>query len=457
MKRLLFLVLGLLLAFPVMAQESVDFSALREVIAAQLTAQDVPGLAVAVVYDDEIVFSEGFGVRSIETNDPVTSGTLFRIGSTTKPLTAIGLLRLVQAGEIDLDAPVSSYIPDFPLGDAITARHLLSHTAGLSDDARGFGSLAPDALAEWVTSLTPEAALFAEPGAVMSYSNPGFNIAGRVIEAVSGQPYAAYMADEVFAPLGMERSTLLTNVAITYPFAVGYSRGFAGIAPQRPNADNAEEYPSGFVFSTAEELAQLARFILNDGEIGGEALLDPELALEMHTPQVEIAPLGTSYGLGLFMQSYRGTTRIGHGGAIFGYSSFFETLPEYGIGVIVLANVDGFDAEPIFDAAVDALAELPPRESPPLYLPDTLAGYAGTYEQRGVAGDLLVSIEVALEDESLTAAVDGQGTFELRATAPDVFDVYFGGTPVGSIAFIRDAAGRVAFGHFGYRALAKVG
>jgi CubicO group peptidase (beta-lactamase class C family) len=444
----------LLLTFPALAQD--EFAELREVIETQLEVQNAPGLAVAVVFEDEIVFSEGFGVRSTETEEAVTPDTLFRIGSTTKPLTAIGLLRLIELGEVDLDESVSAYVPEFPLGDDITVRHLLSHTAGLRDDARGFGSLAADALETWVASLTPENALFADPGLVMSYSNPGFNIAGRVIEAVSGQPYADYMADEVFAPLGMDRSTLYSNIAITYPVAVGYTPGMFGLTTQRPNPDNAEEYPSGFVFSTAEDLAQLARFILNDGVVDDETVLAPELAAEMGTAQVEVEALNTAYGLGLFLQEYRSTARVGHGGAIFGYSSFFDTLPEYDLGVIVLANVAGFDAEPIFEAAVDALVELPAPEEPELHAPEALEDYTGSYEQRTVAGELLITIDISLDEDALTATVEGQPTLALRPTSPDAFDVYFGDMRVGSIAFVRGARGEIAFGHFGYRALTRV-
>ncbi len=435
-------------AVPVFAQDS---SPLTEVIEAQIAESRVPGLGVAIILNGEVILSQGFGVRSLETHDPVTADTLFRIGSTTKPLTTIGLMMLVEQGLVDLDAPVSEYVPEFTVSDAITVRHLLSHTAGMSDNAVPFGRLDPDALADYVASLDRRA-VFAPPGEVLSYCNPCFDTLGRLIEVVSDQHYAEYMAEVVFPALGMERSTLLANVAMTYPLAVGYSRQVMAINPVRPMPDNVAEYPAGFVYSSPNDLIQLAQFVINSGVVDGEAVLPEAYAREMATPILHVGTLG--YGLGLFVDEYRGTIAVGHGGAINGYASYFNTLPEYGLGVIVLANGDWFDPTPIFDAAVDLLLDLPADEPTPApeLSAEALEAYTGTFVVTDVYGASSATLEVAVEDGQLIAHVAGQPPLELRPFAEDAFNVFVGTMDTGSRAYFqRTSAGEIGYVSIGFR------
>ncbi|MBK8024652.1 MAG: beta-lactamase family protein [Chloroflexi bacterium] len=457
MKRVIVLALTLLLfTLPALAQEPLDAEALKTEIERLREEGGAPGLAVAVVYDGEVIFSEGFGVRNTETNDPVTADTLFRIGSTTKPLTAIGLLMLVEQGLLDLDAPVSSIVPEFQAGDDITVRHLLSHMSGLSDNAEPYGRLDPEALRDYVAALG-EGARFAPAGEVLSYSNPGFDVAGRVIEVVSGQHYADYMADKVFPALEMRRTTLYPNLAMTYPLAVGYSRGLLGNAPVRPMVDNVAEYPAGFIFSSVNDLTRLAQVVLDKGMLDGEPILSAELAAEMQTPA---AMLGTTgYGLGLIVGDYQGVRTLGHDGAINGYSSYFNTIPEYGLGVIVLASVDGFDALPIFEEIADLLLDLPKSTmaAGPSLPAEALAEYAGEYVLSDIYGGEVASIRIAVEEEDLVATVTGQPPLQLVPAAADVFEIAFGGVQVGQQAiFVRDAAGAVQYLNVGFRAAARV-
>ncbi len=454
MKRVFIVIALLVFAVPVFAQETplaVDLAPLTEVIEAQLAEHRIPGLGVAIVLNGEVILSEGFGVRSLETSDPVTADTLFRIGSTTKPLTTIGLLMLVEQGLVDLDAPVSQYVPEFTVSDAITVRHLLSHTAGMGDYAEPFGRLDPDALSDYVASLDRRA-VFAPPGEVLSYCNPCFDTLGRVIEVVSDQPYAEYMAEVVFPALGMERSTLLANVAITYPLAVGYSRQVMAINPVRPMPDNAAEFPAGFVYSSPNDLIQLAQFVLNNGVVDGEAALPEAAAREMATPILHVGEMG--YGLGLFTEAYRGTVAVGHGGAINGYASYFNTLPEYGLGVIVLANGDWFNAKPIFDAAVDLLLDLPAVDAAPVpeLSAEALEAYAGTYSVTDVYGASAATLEIAVEDGQLIAHVIGQPPLELRPFAEDAFNVFVGTMDTETrVYFQRTSTGEVGYLSIGFR------
>ncbi len=462
MKRLWICGLLLLWVVPVSAQENkVDFAPLVEFIEAQMQAQTVPGLAVAVIYQGEVVFAEGFGVRSIESEDPVTPATLFRIGSTTKPLTVTGLLRLVEAGLVDLDAPVVTYVPEFAVSDAITVRQLISHTAGLKDAATPYGRTDADALADYVASFDAESA-FAPPGAVLSYSNPGFNTAGLVIERVSGQSYADYMAQQVFPALHMSRTTLYPNVAITYPLAVGHLPGRSGLEVVRPNPDNAAEYPAGFVFSSVEDLSNLALLLLQEGQLDGQPVLSADSVQMMQTPVLEIEPGRSGYGLGLFTGEWRGEQRVGHGGAINGYTTSFELLPEHELGVILLANVAGFNAEPTHEIVFDLLLDVPepaPRPAPELDAA-ALEAYTGDFRQTRIDGAVVVTIRFTLDDNNRLIALSPDAPpIELRPLRPDVFNMFISGVPrpVGQVAFIRDADGQVQFASTGFRAIPRVG
>lgn len=437
---------------------SSDFaSVLTQIIEEELNAQGAPGAAVAVVFQGEVIFSEGIGVRSTETGDPVTPDTLFMFGSTLKPLTSIGLLRLVESGAVSLDAPVSRYLPEPALPETLQVRHLLSHTGGLSDATSADGPRNPADLRASMTRFN-EAALFAPPGELHSYSNPGFDIIGAIIEAASGEYYADYMATAVFGAMGMQRATFDPGVAITYPVAVGYQPGLLGSSPVRRNSSHTTEAPSGLAYASVNDLSHLIDFVLNDGVVNGETILSPALAQAMWTPADVRIVSPMQYGLGFFIDEYRGTPRVGHGGNVEGYTSLLQTLPEVELGVVVLANSSGFDAGPIFDAVAEQLLDLPAAsEEPAVPLAVDPSEYAGTYAVRDLDGQPTFTVTVTAEGNQLLAQITGQPPLELRAAAPDTFDITFGGTSTGQqMAFLRDESGAIAYVHAGSRAATPV-
>jgi CubicO group peptidase (beta-lactamase class C family) len=425
-----------------------DFDAITQAIEEQMQAQNIPGLAIAIVHRGEVIYAEGFGVRSTEDDAPVTPDTLFRIGSTTKPLTALAVLRLVEQGLLDLDTPITAYLPEFTMSDDITLRQLLGHTAGLNDRADAIVLLDANALRDSVLGFT-SAGLFAPSGTVRSYANPGFDIAGAVVEAVSGQPFADAMAKDVFAPMGMTRTTFHSTVAMTYPLASGHQPNLFGLSVVRPNPDNITQYPSGFAFSTVNDLTHLIDFLLE----GDEGFLSEALRAEMldSSPVRVASPF--DYGLGVVRTTYRGAQQIGHGGRIDGYGAFLETLPEYDFGVAIVANNGAIDEAPIFAAVVDAVLGLPVEDVVLADdIPYTSAEYVGTYVLRALDGEPVASIVISEQDGALVAQADGQPLLTLRPTAPDSFGVYFGDINAGiGIDFVRDENGRVAYVSVGYR------
>ena len=192
---------------------------LEQRIQEDVEARRLVGLALAIVQDAEVTYARGFGVTSVEDAGlPVTPHTLFCIGSISKTLTATLVMRLVEHGKLDLDAPVVTYVPGFTfsdpeLGKAITLRHVLSHTTGLPSAGKDFGPRDPDALRRFVWDEIPRYGFVAEPGKVHLYSNTVIVLAGYLAEVVAGKYYDQLVHELIFEPLQMRRSTFDRTVA----------------------------------------------------------------------------------------------------------------------------------------------------------------------------------------------------------------------------------------------------
>lgn len=178
--------------------------ALERHIVSQMQTHQVPGLAWALVEGEKIVYARGFGVTSVEAGGvPVTPQTLFRIGSITKPITGTLIMRLVEAGKLELDALAKSYVPGLTFSDPsaanrITCRMLLSHTAGLPTSHEPFGRRDPAGLGDYIRDQLPRYEMIAPPGMVYSYSNPGIRLLGYIAEVVCGEPYTQLMQQHIF-------------------------------------------------------------------------------------------------------------------------------------------------------------------------------------------------------------------------------------------------------------------
>src|SRR5947209_7176403 len=210
-----------------------NFCKLEQRIEQGMQKGHVPGLALAIVKDQEVIYARGFGVTSVEDGGlPVTPQTLFRIGSTTKPLTGTAVMRLVEAGQIDLDRPVRDRLDWFALSEPgaerVTLRMLMSHTAGLPTAAEHVGAREPGGLEAYLRREIASLPLVAPPGRVWSYSNPGISLVGHLAEVAAGKPYAELMRELVFDPLEMGRTTFDPTVAMTYPLAQSHDRAEDG-------------------------------------------------------------------------------------------------------------------------------------------------------------------------------------------------------------------------------------
>jgi CubicO group peptidase (beta-lactamase class C family) len=322
---------------------------LSEFVTSQATELGVPGVAVGVLLDGQEIYAS-HGVTSLANPLPVDEKTLFPLASVSKTFTATALMRLVAQGKVDLDAPVRHYVPELKLADEqaaaqITVLNLLNHTAGLDwnliDDGKGDRSLAG------VVEKLPGLPLIAPPGARASYSQAGYNLAGRIVEKVTGLPFEQAMASLVLEPVGLEDTVYGLAEVMVRKFAVGYNRDEDGtLRAARPwngfkegaRGDN----PGGGLASSVSDLLRWAQFQLGDG---GGVLPATELhRMREQTVEMRGSTLGDGFGICWFLHDFDGLHGIGSGGS--GNGQFAELLivPERNFAVASLANVgpDGY-------------------------------------------------------------------------------------------------------------------
>ncbi len=377
-----------------LAAPAQDWSSLEAVAREELRATQTPGGAVAVVQGEQVVFARGFGVASVETGAEVTPDMLFRLGSTTKMFTAAALALLAGEGKLRLDRPIGQYVQGLPPKLArVTAHQLLTHSAGLSDEAPMYGSQDDSALAAGIRAWKDDK-FFTDPGEVYSYSNPGYWVAGFLVEQLGGRPFADVMAERILQPLGMKTSTFRPTMAMTYPLAQGHEAGKVA----RPAANNASGWPAGSLFSSSRDLAQWCIALLHDGR----GVLPPSVIARMTTGHVEVPGSDRRYGYGLRVGEHRGVRLWDHNGSRLGYGSSIRLAPDQKVAVIVLVNKTGGTLPRTSEKALELLLPLGPPPEPKSRPAPT--GGEGVYAQGSER------IEVLREDGKLVLREGGRTT-----------------------------------------------
>jgi len=451
-------VVALVLLHPVRAQhESASrFAALQDIARLELQETRTPGAALALVDGDKVVFSAGVGVADVESSSPVRPDMLFRLGSTTKMFTATALVALADEGRLSLDSPIGSTVPGLDAAIArLTPNQLLSHTAGLRDEAPMFGRQDDDALGAGIRAMKASM-FFTEPAAVYSYANPGYWIAGFVVEHVAGKPYADAMQERVFAPLGMTHSTFRPMMAMTFPLAQGHeATGTQAPSVIRPAANNVATWPAGSLFSTVQDLSRFVIAFMNQGRIDGRDVLKPGVIAKLSTPHAAIPGGNASYGYGLELSERGGIRLVSHGGSRAGYGSTIMMAPDRRAAAILLGNRTGSGLPRTARRAMEMLLQLPekaldvPMSSTSTVSPESLAAWAGRYSQ-GSSG----SIEIVLKDGALSVREGGR---EQRATPQGALQlsVDAGGAAPATWTLIPDRYGKPAYVFRGGRAYRK--
>ncbi|MFJ9024290.1 serine hydrolase domain-containing protein [Streptomyces sp. NPDC102259] len=331
---------------------------LSEFVEATATKFGVAGVAVGVWVDRREVYG-CHGVTSVENPLPVDQDTLFVLGSVTKSFTATALMRLVAEGRVELDAPVRRYVPELARPDEraaaeITVLQLLNHTAGLDWRMSVDTGEGDDALAAYVARMS-ESELIAPPGARASYSQVGYNLAGRIIERVTGLTYEQAIASLLFEPLGLSHTFFATNDVMTRRFAVGHNVGEDGtLAVARQWKDSRGNNPGGGAASSVTDMLRWARFHLGDSRAqDGAQVLPAEVLRQMQVETVELrgSTLGDAFGICWFLRDVDGVRTVGHGGSANGQFTELLIVPERDFAVVALSNA-GPDGGLAFNQAV---------------------------------------------------------------------------------------------------------
>lgn len=301
----------------------------------QLHAQGAPDASFGVARDGELTASGTIGGQ-------ISPDTPFVIGSLSKSVTAMAVLQLVDDGAVDLDAPVTDFVPDFSTQDTsarITVRHLLTQTSGLPSWAGQIHLTEPDTTLRERVAAIADVPVVTEPGSTFAYSNANYATLGLLIEEVSGQSYGDYVTTRIFEPLGMTHSHADGAAAPRDGLHDGSQVWFGALVPV-----SAWTYtgalPDGYLVSTLEDLANLAQAQLT-GTHEGVRVLSEESVAQMHTPPDGVAPddfYGMRYGLGSRIGEVAGTPVSGHEGENFTYRAELRLLPEEDAAVILLAG-----------------------------------------------------------------------------------------------------------------------
>jgi CubicO group peptidase (beta-lactamase class C family) len=302
-----------------------------------MASHDIPGLAVAVVVDGEIAYERGYGVTHRQQGGAVDEHTLFRFGSVGKMMTGAAVMRLVDGGVVDLDDPVTEYVPELHFApgpwtaDQMTVRHLITNAAGIPS----FRTLPQGTLSEWAETLD-EVTLLAKPGAFYNYSNSNFALADLVVERASGMEFNDYVELELFLPAGMSDSTKNPSAAVdSGNYSFGHADDGTVYAP-----DDYTSISEGF--TSAHDLALWGRMMLSSGgEVLSPSACDAAQARQIstfHNPGRPTSIDGGHYGFGIFVDDFPSGTIRHHGGGIPGWVARIAWVRSEGFAVAMLAN-----------------------------------------------------------------------------------------------------------------------
>lgn len=414
--------------------------------AAAYLYKDTPGAVVGVIKGGQLVFVKGYGAADLTYGMPFTPDTPTNIGSSSKQFTGFALALLASRGKLSLDDDVRKHIPELKdFGKKITVRNLLTHTTGYREFINTLliegrqvlegDYIAPD---ETFKVINRQPALQNDPGAEFNYNNTAFSLATVVIERVTGRPFAEWMRDEVFLPLGMTKTWVRANPGQIIPGrSIGYIAGDFGFREVR---DLHASAGAGGIYTTPGDVAKWLGN-LKTGKLGGPAVIK-----ELTTSFVLNDGKPSNYGYGVFIDTNRGLKRWQHGGNDVAHSSTFVYYPDLDSGYVVFSNYQGVPgglANVVANAFFGQHMTSPGQAAPTaggssVDVPaSTLRRYAGKYEMTTLGGMLLA---VELQGNELRLQIAGQPALPLRATSMTSFEVV--GVPA-KITFNTAADGAV--------------
>lgn len=386
---------------------------LKSAVSAILKKYKVPGVGIALVTKDAVVWTGGVGKADLAANRDVTADTMFRVGSISKGFVALSALQLVERGKLSLGEKVAEVAPEVPVvnpweaTNPVTLANLLEHTAGFDDfslaEFYDFDT-SPDNPRPLLWTLThfrgPEHVRW-RPGSRMSYSNPGYGLAGYIVEKAAGVPLEDYIAASILRPLGMTHSDMRLTPAVKDALAQGYDDGSP--VPYYPIFLR----PAGEMKSSSNEMARFVRMMLNRGKLDGVKIVSPESITRMETPETSLAAragLKDGYGLGNYEDEEEPLIQRGHDGGIDGFLSRYVYVPEAGTGYFFSIN----DSSLRSGSAVDEIEQLlyaymtrgtKPHQEPATKMPPGASEWTGYYAPASPRQEKLRYLELLLGGE----------------------------------------------------------
>lgn len=415
------------------SQEDQALAARIDAMVAPYFKPSGPGAALLVVKDGKPLLRKAYGLADVARGLAMQPDMAMRVGSITKQFTATAILMLADEGKLALSDPITQYLPGFP-ERAITVEHLLRHTSGIANftakltwrenAAREIG------MAQMIDSFKNDPLEFA-PGARYAYNNSGYYLLGAIIEKVSGQPYAKFVEQRIFTPLGMLHTAYEGQERTPVPRAAGHSADGRGGFRPAPVLHMSQPYAAGALVSTVDDLARW------DAAVSSGKLLKPATwtqALAEH----KLADGGTAYGYGWEVNKVRGLGYTGHGGDIHGYSAYSLRLPQHKLYVALLTNADSGLVRPEVvakKAAAIAFGDPHPEFKAVAVDAKTLDSYAGAYKY-----DERMTRTVRRSGDHLTVQRPGRSPQDLYPLGADRF---FMKDMLAIYRFERDPAGAV--------------
>lgn len=318
---------------------STQVEALDAFVQKTMQTRQFPGASIAVVKDGKVVVAKGYGFSDVEKSTKATEQTVYQLASVTKPFTAMATLLLVEDGKVSLDGKITDILPGLPAAWApVTVRHLLTHTSGIKSYTDVFGQTkVPDSqvfTADQILALVKDTPLAFTPGEKFAYCNTGYYLLGMVIEKASGKPYAAFLTERIFKPLGMT-STSIDDYADARPVrAKGYAFAGGKTTPAE-HTHPSQPFAAGALVSTVVDLAKW------DAALTARKLLEPASYELMWTPMRFTSGTASHYALGWEVQPFRTRPRQAHGGGISGFSTYFARFPDDKVTIVALVNQGG--------------------------------------------------------------------------------------------------------------------
>lgn len=312
-----------------------------DLVRQEMHTHRIPGVALVVIKAGREIKTAAYGLANLELSVPVTSNTVFEIGSVTKQFTAAGILLLQQQGKLSVNDPISQHLPAAPsTWTNITIRHLLTHTSGIKNytGMKGFELSKHLTQTQFIQAVAAAKPDFA-PGDAWKYSNSGYNLLGFIMENASGQSYWQFLRDNLWHPLGMNATTDRAPGVIITNRATGYEQ--TNRVHVNRDYDLTDIFSAGAIVSTVGDLARW------HGALDTEHLLTGESQSQMWTPARLNDGQPTSYGFGWFIQTLDGHRNLAHNGATSGFSASGQRFPDDGLNVIVLTNTDEMMAAPL--------------------------------------------------------------------------------------------------------------